>query len=141
MVSAALTWFGVTKPLFVNERGLKVNAENYRKHPKKELFSAINKIYPQKDWIFIQDGATSHTCNLVQDFLKETIPRRYIKKDQWPPKSSDSNPLDYYSWNKVKTKVYEDRLNTPFESEEEMISKIKSVRKECTSNLLEIQKL
>ena len=28
---------------------------------KKELFPAINKIYPHVDWIFIQDGATSHT--------------------------------------------------------------------------------
>ena len=62
------------------------------------------------------------------------------QKDQWPPKSPDNNPLDYYFWNKVKTKVYEDRLNTPFESEEEMISKIKSVWKEYASNLVEIRK-
>ena len=74
MVSAALTWHGVTKPLFVNKKGLKVNAENYCKHLKNELFPAINKIYPRKDWIFIQDGATSHTSNLVQDFLNKAIP-------------------------------------------------------------------
>ena len=67
------------------------------------------------------------------------MPQRYIKKDQWPPKSPDSNTLDYYFWNKVKTKVYEDRQNTPFESEEE-ISKIKSLWKECASNLVEIRK-
>ena len=38
---------------------------------KKELLPTINKIYPQKDWSFIQDRATSHTSNLIQDFLKE----------------------------------------------------------------------
>ena len=64
----------------------------------------------------------------------------YIKKDQWPLKSPDSNLMDYFFWNKVKMKVYEDRLNTPPESEKEMISKIKSVLKECASNLVEIQK-
>ena len=32
MVSAAITWFRATKPLFVNAKGLKVNAENYEKH-------------------------------------------------------------------------------------------------------------
>ena len=90
--------------------------------------------------IFTQDSATTHTNNLVQDFLKETIPRSYIKKDQWPPKLPGSNPLVYYFWNKVKTKVYEDRLNTPFESEEDTISKIKPVWKECASNLAEIGK-
>ena len=31
--------------------------------------------------------------------------------------------MGYYFWDKIKRKVYEDRLNTPFESEEEMISK------------------
>ena len=37
-------------------------------------------------------------------------------------------------------KVYKEKLNTPFESEEKMISKIKSVAKEFTSNLFEIGK-
>ena len=41
----------------------------------------VYKIYPRKDWILIQDGTTSYTSNLVQDLLKETMPRRYIKKD------------------------------------------------------------
>ena len=36
--------------------------------------------------------------------------------------------------------AYEDKLNTPFESEEEIISKIKLVWKEYTSNLVEVQK-
>ena len=33
----------------------------------------MNKIYPRKYWIFIQDGRTSNTINLVQDYLKEAI--------------------------------------------------------------------
>jgi len=36
MVSAALTWHGVTMPLFVGKKGIKVNAENYCKHLKKK---------------------------------------------------------------------------------------------------------
>ena len=134
-MSIALTWFGETKQLFVNKKGFIDNAENYRKHLKKELFPAINKIYPRKDWIFIQDGATSHSSNQVKDFLKETIPSRCTKKRLVPPKSPDGNPLDYYFWNKVKA-----RLTTPFESEKEMISKMKSVWKECASNMVEIRK-
>ena len=102
MVSAALTWYGVTKPIFVGQKGLKVNPQNYKRHLQKELFPAIKKVYPRKDWIFIQDSATSHTSNLVQNFLNETIPRRFINKDQWPPRSPDGNPLDYYFWNSVK---------------------------------------
>ena len=37
IVSAALTWFELTKPLFVNKKGIKFNSENYLKHLRKEL--------------------------------------------------------------------------------------------------------
>ena len=82
MVSAALTWQGATKPFFVNKRGLKVNAVNYHKHLKKELFPAIQKVVKRTDWIFIQDGASSHTANLVQDYLDENLKRRYVKASE-----------------------------------------------------------
>jgi len=48
--------------------------------------------------------------------------------------------MDYYFRSKVKTKVYERRINETFESEEEMILKIRSVWIECALNLGEIRK-
>ena len=57
----------------------------------------------------MEDGASSHTANIAQQFLKETFGRRFIRKDQWPPNSSDYNPLDYYFWDAVKRKVYDVR--------------------------------
>jgi len=125
---AALTWHGITKPIFVSKQGLKTNAKNYRNHLKNIFFPEINQICPWENWIFIQDGASSHTSNFVQDFLKETMPRRFVKKDEWPPKSPDSNPLDYYFWSIVKRKVYEGWLNNPIKSESELISRIKAFR-------------
>ena len=140
MVSAGLTWHDVTRPIFVNNKGLKINAKNYRNHLKRQLFPAIEKVYPRDDWIFLQDGASSHTSNIIQNLPSETIPRRFIKKDQWPPKSPDTNPLDYYFWSKVKTKVYEGRINQPFQNENEMIARIKAVWKDCATNIPEIPK-
>ena len=78
MVSAALTWQGATKPFFVNDKGLKVNSINYLKHLKKELFPAIQKVVRRSDWVFIQDGASSHTSTIVQDFLKEHLKNRQL---------------------------------------------------------------
>ena len=52
MVSAAISWYGVTKPFFVNSNGIKVNKENYCRHLKKELFHAIEKLVKRNDWIF-----------------------------------------------------------------------------------------
>ena len=75
----------------------------------KDLFPAIRKTYSQEDWIFIQD----EDSNLVQNFLRENFHRRQVKKQSWPPKSLNSNPLDFYFWSHVKRKVYEGRHNRP----------------------------
>ena len=77
----------------VCSQGLKVR---YRAHLKKQLFPAIKKVYKREDWISVQDGSLSHTANLTQQFLKDTLNRRFIKWNKWPPYSPDSNPLDYY---------------------------------------------
>ena len=141
MVSAAISWHGVTRPFFVNDRGLKVNAVRCHRHLKRELFPAIEKFMTRGDWIFVQDGASSHTSHLVQDFLRDTMKNRFVRKDDWPPSSPDSNPLDYYFWNQVKLKVYDSRpFNQPFSNEEELKSRIKSVWKDCANNITEIRK-
>ena len=44
MVSACVTWKGATKPFFVNENGLKVNAKPYKKHLENQLFSEVDRL-------------------------------------------------------------------------------------------------
>ena len=44
MVSACVTWKGATKPFFVNENGLKVNAKTYKKHLEKQLFPEVDRL-------------------------------------------------------------------------------------------------
>jgi hypothetical protein len=113
MVSAGISWYGATRPFFVGEKGMKVNSKVYHQHLKKELFPAANLPVNRNDWIFAQDGASSHTSNPVQGFLKDTLKRPFIAKDAWPPSSPDTNLLDYWFywfywfWDGVKLKVYD----------------------------------
>ena len=73
-VSAAISWYGATKPFFfVNENGIKVNKDNYSKRLKKQLFPAIKKLFKRADWIFVQDSSPSHRSNLVQNFLEKNF--------------------------------------------------------------------
>ena len=44
MVSAAISWYGATKPFFVNENGIKVNKENYCKHLKNSCFLQLKNL-------------------------------------------------------------------------------------------------
>jgi hypothetical protein len=59
--------------------------------------------------IFQQDGALAHYASIVTEFLDETFPRRWIWRGgwkQWPPRSPDLTPLDFYFWGYVKQIVY-----------------------------------
>ena len=78
MLSAVISWYGVTKLFFVNNNGIKVNKENYCRHLRKELFPAIEKVVKRDDWIFPEDGPPSHRSHLVQYFLKTKLKRCFI---------------------------------------------------------------
>ena len=140
MVSAAISWYGVTKPFFVNSNGVKVNQKTYCRHLDKELFPAIEKVVKPSDWIFAQDGAPSHRANTVQDYLTRKLKRRFIRAEEWPPSSPDLNPLDYFYWDLVKKKVYGGRFGNAFESENALKKRINQVWKECTLDLVTIRK-
>ena len=106
-----LAWHGkVLQTFFLNEKVLKVNAKTYNKHLKKQLFPEIDQLMNGTSWIFLQDSAPSHPPNLVQNFLEEILVSKFIKHTEWPPSSPDYSSLDYHFWNKIKEKVYEDRI-------------------------------
>ena len=97
MVSCCVSWNGVTKPFFLEPSKAKVTGEYYAKHLEKDLLPECSRLYPANDFIFAQDGASSHTSNVSQETLKRLCPkRRFIRGDQGPPKSPDCNILDYY---------------------------------------------
>ena len=110
MVSAAISWYGTTKPFFVNENGIKVNKDNYCKHLTKQLFPATKTLVKRDDWTFVQDSALSHRSNLVQDFLEKSLKRRFVECVKWPPSSLNVNPLDYFFWDLVETKYIKTEL-------------------------------
>ncbi|GFX93671.1 uncharacterized protein TNCV_1588481 [Trichonephila clavipes] len=60
---------------------------------------------------FQQDGATCHTARATIDLLKDTLGDRLISRFgpvNWPPRSCDLTPLDYFLWGYVKSLVYAD---------------------------------
>ncbi|GFW04067.1 uncharacterized protein TNCV_2051831 [Trichonephila clavipes] len=64
---------------------------------------------------FQQDGATCHTARATIDLLKDTFGDRLISRFgpvNWPPRSCDLTPLDYFLWGYVKPLVYADKPQT-----------------------------
>ena len=65
-----------------------------------------SRVESHKKYYFQQDGATPHTANLVQDWCASKFGANFINKQQWPPRSPDLNPCDYFLWAYLKSKVY-----------------------------------
>ena len=115
----------------------------------------MKEIYPNSNFIFIQDSGPSHRAKIVQNFLREELKSRFVANielppssphchpllliatlfSSLPPSSPHCNPLDYYFWNKVKEKVYSGHHAKPFESEKELQDTICSVWDQCTENV------
>ncbi|GFV32522.1 DUF4817 domain-containing protein [Trichonephila clavipes] len=61
------------------------------------------------------DGATCHTVRATIDLLKDTFGDRLISRFgpvNWPPRSRDLTPLDYFLWGYVKSLVFADKPQT-----------------------------
>ena len=104
------------------------------------MFSAIEKIAKLDDWTFSQDRASSHQSYLMQDFCKIKLKCSFIRAEEWTPSSTDVNLLNYFCWEFVKSKFYEEGSGKPFLSEAELEKKIKSVWNICANNLIPTRK-
>lgn len=67
--------------------------------------------------IYQQDGAPPHWKLVCRNFLDEKMPNRWIGRrgshSEFPPRSPDLTPLDYWLWGYLRDKVYTRRfMNT-----------------------------
>ena len=109
------------------------NADRYQDLLENAILPDCSELNREGNFIFQQDGATSHTANKTQRFLMtENI--NFIKKNEWPPMSPDLNPMDYAIWPALRELVYCDRI-APF-TEEELIEKIRESWNKITIELI-----
>ncbi|GFU63315.1 transposable element Tc3 transposase [Trichonephila clavipes] len=74
----------------------------------------LNNYDVQELW-FQQDGATCHTARATIELLKDTFGDRLISgfgPVNWPPRSCNLTPLDYFLWGYVKSLVCADKPQT-----------------------------
>ncbi|GFS93229.1 DUF4817 domain-containing protein [Trichonephila clavipes] len=108
---------GIIGPYFFkNDEGhnVTVNGDRYRAMITNFFNPELNNHVVQELW-FQQDGATCHTARATIDLLKNTFGDRLISRFgpvNWPPRSCDLTPLDYFLWSYVKALVYADKPQT-----------------------------
>ena len=63
--------------------------------------------------VFQQDGAPAHYANIVRNALNEKMEGRWLGRRgsiEWPARSPDLTPLDFFHWGYLKNKVYSKKM-------------------------------
>lgn len=92
-----------------------VNGDNYLDMINTQVIPELHRIYGrmanggvQRAWWF-QDGAPAHRRIIVRDRLRALFHDRVVglgHAREWPARSPDLTPLDFFLWGYIKSKVY-----------------------------------
>lgn len=100
----------------------------------------------QRNIIYQHDGAPAHFGRRVRAHLHRAFPDNWIGRGgpvNWPARSPDLTPLDYFLWGYIKNYVYKVPINTEDElmerlheafatlQEEMLLKAVDNVRKRC----------
>ena len=94
MVSAGVSRNGKTEIFFFDPQKTKVNQKTYIDFLKTPLLPECRRLYPDNDFVLMQDSAPSHRAKATQNFLRDNTPD-FISSQEWTPHLPDLNPLDY----------------------------------------------
>jgi hypothetical protein len=108
-----------------------VNGQHYLDMINNFVVPELNRRYHQQRngafpriW-WAQDGAPAHRARIVHDQLQTLFPNRVIglgHDPEWPARSPDLNPLDFFLWGYLKARVY----STPPASVQDIENRIRA---------------
>lgn len=79
-----------------------------------------------------------HYAVNVRRYLNEVFPRRWIGRRgpiEWPPRSPDLTPLDFFLWGYLKNRVYINRPNNLEELKQRIRDEIRSISPQILQNV------
>jgi hypothetical protein len=86
-----------------------LNSERYLTLLRDTVFPPIqHQIDVNLPW-FMQDGAPAHFGLQVREYLDQVFPDKWIGRRgpvEWPPRSPDLTPCDFFLWGYLKSHVY-----------------------------------
>lgn len=141
-VWCALWYAGVIGPYFFENAGgeaVTVNGNRYRAMITEFLWPELSNIGLKNMW-FQQDGATPHFANQTIALLKEKFNGRVISRNgdvNWPARSCDLTPLDFFLWGYVKSQVYKNNPHSINKLKDEIIRVIREIEPQLCQRVIE----
>lgn len=95
-----------------------LNSHLFLNFLRNEFWDAVEDLPLQErvNLHFQLDGCSVHNGLIVREWLNANFPNRWIGRNstliEWPPRSPDITPLDFFLWGVLKEKVYRSRPGT-----------------------------
>ncbi|GFT66548.1 DUF4817 domain-containing protein [Nephila pilipes] len=105
-VGCGLSSRGLIGPFFFDAT---VTGPVYLNLLQQSVIPSIREDFEQEEFYFQQDGAPPHYHRDVRSFLDGILPNRWIGLlgfVEYPPRSPDLTPPDFFSWGYLKDEVY-----------------------------------
>lgn len=143
-VWAAISAAGIIGPYFFEDargRAVNVNSERYTLMLRQYLSAELQEFrgHNSRTW-FQQDGATCHTSNMSLEVVRELFPSKVISRRaniDWPPRSPDLSPPDYFLWGYLKSRVYVNNPRTTAQLKQNIRQEIAAIPQETCRRVLE----
>uniref|UniRef100_V5GPD3 Transposable element Tc3 transposase n=1 Tax=Anoplophora glabripennis TaxID=217634 RepID=V5GPD3_ANOGL len=93
---------------------------------------------PNETIWFQQDGAPPHYASAVRRYLDDVFPHRWIGRrgpKEWPARSPDLTPLDFFLWGYVKSKIYVNKPNSINDLKERIRQEVRAIPPEVIGNV------
>lgn len=90
-----------------------LDAAEYLNLLQNDIGPAIDDVAGEDDEIWYQhDGCPAHFSAAVTRYLNDCFPNHWIGRNgpiEWPPRSPDLAPCDYFLWGHLKSQIYKTR--------------------------------
>lgn len=136
MVWAGIWSGGIIGPFFFDTT---VTGDSYLEMLNEFLLPNLNEHPRFGSLMFMQDGAPPHFARKVREWLDEHFPDRWIGRRgpiEWPPRSPDLTPCDFFLWGFLKAKVYAQKPSTLEELKTLITSSIRDIDQEVIDKSL-----
>ena len=95
---------GIVGPVFIEDH---ITAKKYLGILRRHVIPFMENQF--EEMLFQQDGAPAHYANIVRNYLNDKLQHAWIGRrgtTEWPPRSPDLTPLDFFFWGVMKDRVY-----------------------------------
>lgn len=143
-VWAGIVGTAIVGPFFIEGT---LNSEKYLDLLQNYIIPSVSALYPNDEnpnipadsiW-FQQDGAPPHYSRTVREYLHNIFPNRWIGRRgfiEWPARSPDLTPLDFYLWGYLKSKVYFNKPENIDELKNRIIAEIQQIQPQTLTEVL-----